>query len=159
MATLKTVGVDEYINQLNAILDNSAKVAGRMVYEGAGIVADEIKSRIQMIPARDESENGRAMGVTDIERKGLSESLGISRMRNDEGFFNEKIGFDGYNGHVTKAYPKGHPNSMVARTVESGTSWLQKTPFIAPAVSASRGKAEKAMEKIFDKEIEKANRR
>lgn len=159
MASIKTVGVDEYLNQLNTMLDNSAEIAGKMVYKGAGIVADEIKKRISQIPERDEHGEGRQRGVTDAERAGLSESLGISRLRNDEGFFNEKIGFDGYNSYVTKKYPKGHPNSMVARTIESGTSWLQKTPFIAPAVSASRDRAEKEMEKIFDDSIKKANRR
>lgn len=158
MATLKTVGVDEYINELIAIQNDSAKIAGKMVYEGAGIVADEIKRRIQTIPERDDSNGGRARGVTDAERAGLSEGLGITRLRNDDGFYNVKIGFDGYNSYVTKAYPKGHPNSMVARTVESGTSWLQKTPFIAPAVSGSKPSAEKTMEKIFDNSI-KTNRR
>lgn len=155
MATLKTVGVDEYIGELTAILDNSTETAGRMVYQGAGIVADELKRRIQQIPERS-GEGSRQRGITDIERAGLNDSLGISRIRNDEGFYNEKIGFDGYNNFVTKKYPKGHPNSMVARTIESGTSWLQKTPFIAPAVSASRGRAEEAMEKIFDNSIKKA---
>ena len=157
MATLKTVGVDDYINELIAIQNDSAKVAGKMIYKGAGIVADEIKSRIRMIPERDE-KSGRQRGVTETERAGLSEGLGITRIRNDEGFYNVKIGFDGYNSYVTKAYPKGHPNSMVARTVESGTSWLQKTPFIAPSVSAAKQTAEKAMEKIFDDSI-KDNRR
>lgn len=159
MAAIRTVGVDEYLNELTAILDNSAETAGRMVYAGAGILADELKKRISQLPERESTGEGRQRGVTDAERAGLSESLGISRMRNDGGFFNEKIGFDGYNSYVTKKYPKGHPNSMVARTVESGTSWLQKTPFIAPAVAAARGKAEKEMEKIFDENIKSANRR
>lgn len=158
MATIKTVGVDEYINELTAIQENSAKIAGKMVYKGAGIVADTIKQRILQIPQREKTMEGRARGVTDAERAGLTEGLGITRMRNDEGFKNVKIGFDGYNSYVTKDYPKGHPNSMVARTVESGTSWLQKTPFISPAVAAARSAAEKEMEQVFDDSI-KTNRR
>ena len=159
MATLKTVGVDDYLNELTAIQNNSAQIAGKMVYKGAGIVADAVKQRISQIPERTSEEKGRARGVTDAERAGLIDGLGISRMRSDEGFFNVKIGFDGYNSYVTKAYPKGHPNSMVARTVESGTSWLQKTPFISPAVSSTRSAAEKEMEKIFDDSINKATNR
>lgn len=158
MATLKTVGVDDYINELTAIQENSAKIAGKMVYKGAGIIADAVKQKIALLPEREKSREGRAKGVTDAERAGLSEGLGISRMRNSDGFINVKIGFDGYNSYVTEAYPKGHPNSMVARTVESGTSWLQKTPFISPAVSATRRTAEEEMERIFDKSI-KTNRR
>lgn len=159
MATLKTVGVDDYLNELTAMLTDSREIAGKMVYKGAGIVTDEVRRRIQLIPERDDTEGGARNGVTDIERAGLNNSLGISRIRNDEGFYNVKIGFTGYNGYVTKKYPKGHPNAMVARTVESGTSWLTKTPFIAPSVSATRESAEKSMEKIFDESIKEKLRR
>lgn len=150
MAKVRVVGVDDYLNQLVSMLENSGETAGQMIYKGAGIVADEVKQRIDSIPDRQYAGEGVQRGVTDNERAGLTESLGISRVQNDRGYYNVKIGFDGYNSYRTKNYPNGHPNSMVARSIESGTSWLQKTPFIAPAVAATRGPAEKAMEQIFD---------
>ena len=44
---------------------------------------------------------------------------------------------------------------MIARTVESGTSWFAKTPFISQAGRANKGAAEAAMQQAFDEEIAK----
>lgn len=157
MAKAKVVGMDAFIDQIDTMQSKSSEVIGQMIYKGAGIVADEVRRRIAAIPEREVYETGsghkHTRGITDVEREGLSDTLGISKARNDDGFYNVRIGFDGYNGNVTKSYPNGHPNSMVARTIESGTSWLAKTPFIAPAVAATQGTAEKAMESIFDNNI------
>lgn len=154
MAKAKIVGIDAFLEQLETTQAHSSAVVGQMIYDGAGIVADEVRRRILMIPEREvyETSGGKhhTRGITDVEREGLLDSLGISKMRVDGGFYNVAIGFDGYNANVTASYPYGHPNSMVARSIESGTSWLAKTPFIAPAVSATRGMAVKAMEKVFD---------
>lgn len=76
-------------------------------------------------------------------------------MQNDKGYLNVKIGFDGYNRTKTEKYPKGQPNQLVARGVESGTSWKQKKPFIRPAVNRTKKKAEQMMAEILDKEINK----
>ena len=76
-------------------------------------------------------------------------------MRNDNGFYNVKIGFDGYNSVKTKTWPQGQPNMMVARAVESGTSWMQKQPFMRKAEQSSRSQCEKVMSETVDKEIEK----
>ena len=50
---------------------------------------------------------------------------------------------------------RGNPTKLVARGVESGTSWKQKYPFVRPAVNKSRKATEKRMEEILDREIEK----
>ena len=63
-------------------------------------------------------------------------------------------GFDGYNEDVTKKWPHGKPNSMIARSIEGGTSWKAKHPFIAPAVRSSRDAAEKAMAEEIEKSIQ-----
>ena len=76
-------------------------------------------------------------------------------MKDDAGYLNVKIGFDGYNAMRTEKYPQGQPNQLVARGVESGTSWKQKHPFVRPAINASRKRAEAKMAEVLDKEIEK----
>jgi len=95
-------------------------------------------------------------GIPGQAKKGLQASYGITPMQRDEnGFYNVKIGFDGYNSIKTKAYPNGQPNQMIARSVESGTSFLQKHPFVAPGVRKSRKAALKKMEEIIDEETKK----
>lgn len=84
------------------------------------------------------------------------DSLGIASLQDDgTGYLNVKIGFDGYNDIVTQRWPRGQPNQMVARAVESGTTWMQKNDFVRRAVRASRKRAIEAMKKTVDKGIKK----
>jgi HK97 gp10 family phage protein len=92
-------------------------------------------------------------GLRSVQKAGLSASLGVAPIRNDSGFINVKVGFDGYNNMHTKQYPNGQPNAMIARSIESGTSIMQAHPFVGPAVSKTRKQAEKIMEQSIDKSI------
>ena len=66
---------------------------------------------------------------------------------------NTKAGFDGYGSVKTKKYPKGVPNSMLMRSVESGTSFREKHPTVRPAVNKTRKQAQKIMEEEIDRQI------
>lgn len=84
------------------------------------------------------------------------QSFGISSMQDDgTGYLHVKIGFDGYNDIVTQRWPRGQPNQMVARAVESGTTWMQKNDFVRRAVTASRQRALAFIKQSVDKSIEK----
>lgn len=138
-------GIDEYISQLQNLEFNSEDIIGRAIYKGADIVADAIKANIEGLPAS---------ACTDVEKAGLLSGFGIAKMQDENGYFNVKAGFDGYNEDVTKKWPHGKPNSMIARSIEGGTSWKAKHPFIAPAVRLSRDAAEKAMAEEIEKSIQ-----
>ena len=84
----------------------------------------------------------------------MQEGFGITNMRHENGAWNVKIGFEGYNEVQTKTYPNGQPNALIARSVESGSSVRDKTPFIAPAVNACRKNAQTTMEVVIQKQIE-----
>ena len=62
---------------------------------------------------------------------------------------------DGYNSTVTKKYPKGQPNAMIIRALESGTSFRSRNPVITRATNAAKGAAEAAIQKQMDEEIKK----
>ena len=74
-------------------------------------------------------------------------------MQNENGYINVKLGFDGYNSVKTKKYPKGQPNALIARVTESGSSYRTKTPFIRPAVRATKKAAEQAGQAKIDERI------
>ena len=44
---------------------------------------------------------------------------------------------------------------MVARSIESGTSWMKKNPFVRRAVAATRKRAIDYMKRTIDKGVEK----
>ena len=65
------------------------------------------------------------------------------------------IGFDGYNSIKSAQWPQGQPNQMVARSVESGTSFMAANPVIKKSISKARPAAKKAMERAGDQQIKK----
>lgn len=138
-------GIDEYINDLEKYQGNIEEISRRAIYEGADILADEIRASIKKLSTTD----GR---VKDYEKEGLLEGLGIARMRQTGTVIDAKIGMDGYNHHPTKKYPRGQPNAMISRSIEKGTSFRKPQPFISNTVERCRAQAEHAMSAEFDRQ-------
>ena len=149
MARSVTVGADSWISTIENLAASADAAASLAVYGGAATIADGIREAITKLPSQT-SDGKHRRGVTDAERQGLLDGLGIAQHRRADGVVETKIGFEGYNSYVTKNYPKGHPNSMVARSVEAGTSWLQKTPFIAPTARRLKKDTVAAMQAELD---------
>lgn len=158
MAKVIFKGISAYVDKLENLRGESDNVIGRAVYDGAAVVADAIRKEVDAIPI---VQNQRGTpehpidGVTRTQKKGLQDGFGISPVQNDRGFINVKLGFAGYNKTKTKKYPQGQPNALIARAVNSGTSFRKKRRFVDKAVTASRVKAENAMGKSLDDNIEK----
>lgn len=102
MATFEFGGIDTYIKQLNKLQAATKDgVIGKTVYAGADVVANSVRSAIQSLPEGKEGDAGLG-AVTPAQKRGLLEGFGISRMRDDDGFINVKLGFDGYNSVKTR---------------------------------------------------------
>lgn len=151
-------GLDSYISYLQKIDAVTDEVIGEAVYEMAKVVADSVRSGIQALPTVSNQANIATYKkgysrLSDEEKQGLLDGFGVSPMQDDGGYINVKLGFDGYNGVKTKKYPKGQPNALIARVTESGSSYREKTPFIRPAVNASKKQAEQAGQMKIDEKI------
>lgn len=159
MAKFQFEGVDKLVAQYQKLEKNTTPIIGHAIYEGAGVVMKSVKSAIENISTDDSHGFGTSTnpktGPTSIQKAGLIHSVGIAKMRNDSGFYNVKIGFDGYNYVKTKRWPQGQPNMMVARSIESGTSWMRKQPFMRKAEQSSRSQCERVMSETVDREIQR----
>ena len=161
MATIKFPGLKEYEKRLSTLGKEGKAIAEKAVYAGAAIIADAVRANINALPAvKDEwgvvaYNNNWSAPLTETPKKGLQDGFGISPMGNEDGILNVKLGFDGYNDMKTKKYPKGQPNAIIARSLESGSSIAKKRPFVAPAVRKTKKAAEETMAKIIDEEIAK----
>lgn len=129
------------------------------VKAGAAIVADKIRANLESIPTERyrKLQPGEVFsGLPAGQKKDLMDSFGLTPIKMDKnGFIHTKAGFDGYGSYPTKKYPKGVPNQLLARAVESGSSVREKHPFVEPAIKATRKAAIEAMEKIIDEETKK----
>lgn len=161
MAKFQFNGLKEYAEYLQRIGANSKEICGAGVYAMAEVVTDQIRANLDALPTVTESEalaayrKKQKTGLTSAQKKGLQEGLGVSPMENDNGYWNVKVGFDGYNKVKTRKYPNGQPNVMIARATESGSSVREKMPFVRPAVSTSQRSAIEIAKKVIDEEIKK----
>lgn len=151
-------GLDSYISYLQKIDAVTDEAIGEAVYEMAKVVADSVRASIQELTTVSNEANIATYKkgysrLSDEEKQGLLDGFGVSPMQDDGGYINVKLGFDGYNSVKTKKYPKGQPNALIARVTESGSSYREKTPFIRPAVNASKKQAEQAGQMKIDEKI------
>lgn len=161
MARIRFSRLEEYELRLSRLAEHTEEIAGKAIYAGADIITNAIRENIEGLHAASDKaglfayQKKEPAPLTETAKQGLLDSLGITPMQNDGGYRNVKIGFDGYNNMPTQKYPRGQPNQLIARSLESGSSIAQKHPFVRPAVTANRKKAEEKMGEILDKEIQK----
>ncbi len=159
MATIKFKKGDDYavkLGNLSARLRD--QVIGAGIYEGAGILIGSVREELRALPTDERfgTPGTPTAGPKKVQKEGLDANLGISHMETDKrGFTNVSVGFHEYNKVKTKAWPKGQPNQMVARSVEKGTSFMLPNPFVKRGVSKCKKRALEAMKKRCDEEIEK----
>ena len=142
MAKIEFAQFDAYQDVLRELELSVPKIIKPAIYNGAAIVADEVKRSLRR------TLGGRGSG--DLER-----SMGLAEMRDDFGYIHTKIGFKDYDR-------RRQPNVVKARVLEGGRkagpknkpARQKKTPFIAPAVKAARERAERAMEDTVDQQIQ-----
>lgn len=153
MPMIEFYGIDEYFAKLNELRQYSVGLCKRALFDGAGVLADAVRQEVNGLPTTD--RNGTPQEVLEYEKQGLQEGLGVAKMKDDNGMIYTRVDFDGYNRLRSKKYPSGHPNSMVARAINSGTSRRRKNPFMNRAVSKARNAAQNAMASRMDADIEK----
>lgn len=134
MAKFAAKAGEEWAAKLSALGEQSGEVAKKALYEGAAVMAEEIKNGIAGLPQK-----------TGATKRGLEAGFGITKMRQDGGVYEVKLGFDGCNEN-------GKPNQLMARIMESGTSKTQKHPFVRPAVNRSKKAVQQAMQDKIDEE-------
>lgn len=160
-STVKLEGLETFSAKLGRCGAAAEGIAKQALYEGAEVVADALRTATEALPAMDDNYNLRAYAkgeknrLTKAQKEGLLDGLGVSTMQTASGIVNVSVGFDGYNSVKTKTYPKGQPNTLIARVVESGSSYMDKTPFIRKTVNKVKNQANKAMQEVADEAFKK----
>lgn len=156
MAKISMEGLDAYTRAISRLQAGmKEQVIGAAIYDAADIVADEIRAGIEALPV----DGGHASptdplkGPNKIQKQALLDSFGITKMREEDGVYNVKLGFSGYNSIRTKKWPKGQPNAMIARSIDRGTSLMEKIPFMKRAMSKAKKPAIEAMQMAIDENI------
>lgn len=153
MAKMEIKALDEYIGLLKGLeREKTQTIIEHSIYDGAAIVADEIKKEIDGLMVNRNPHKG----VSKEDKEDLKRGFGIAPMQFKSGEHNVKIGFDGY-GHKTNSgkYPKGVPIPLIARSIISGTSFRTKNDFVRRAVNRVKKKAIEKMDETINEEFKK----
>lgn len=141
--SMKTTGTEELSRMLGELGEKAPAVAAQALYEGAAVVANAYKaaaSRILTAPRRHREPNGRL--PTPEEKAAVQGAVGIARFRKDgtevDTIVGEPEGYANIRGHRK-------PIKEIARSINSGTSFMVKQPVFRKASSSSRAAAQAAM--------------
>ena len=136
MAKIKMTGLDEYAKDLHRLYVKAPGIMRYAIYPAAKEALDALKANTPV-------ENPK---VAD----NLRESERLTRFRDEnDGSVYTTIIFPGYDEN-------GHPNSIKARVLESGSSKQPKRPFIRPTMKAIESQVIETMKKNLDVAIEAA---
>ena len=154
MARIKTSftrEIDDYLQTLNRLGAEMEGRAKQAIFEGAKIIADQVKRNIEALPTDEEwgTTAQKKRGPSREEKTQIKNGLGIARMKSEQGVINTKIGYEdaGYN-------EKGKAIQMIARSVNSGTSFMRRNPFFTSAVRQSSDRAKQKMIEVAEKKLE-----
>ena len=162
-------GIDNFAEKLEELEIKASSLAKSTLYEGAKVMADEVKRGLQAIPIDiqkygsrkgyapfiHQGSNGRMItGVTPRQKQDIINSMGISRMREEGGNVSVRIGFDGYT--VDGKGENEIAIAMLLRSFESGTSFIKKAPIVRKAFASGRPKVKEAMQKHIDRVIKES---
>lgn len=163
MAKWTMEGMSDYIAYLQRIGVETDEIINVGIYAMAEVVTDKIRENLNALPTVTNAANIATYRkgysrLSDVEKEGLLDGLGISPMQDDNGYKNVKVGFDGYNSVKTKEYPKGQPNVLIARITESGSSYREKSPFIRSALRQTQNEALKKGQEAIEKKLKQAEK-
>ena len=144
MAKMTVKGLEDVVNGLSAVGEAGLPIVKAAMYEGAAVIADQIKANIKALPVdtpRWLSGGDRYNALVAQDKEDLANSLGIMEFERSPEGVRTVIGFAGYGRHKTKKYKRGLPMAMIARSIESGSSVRSKHPFVRTAVNSSKTRA------------------
>lgn len=162
MAKVTITEPSEFMAKLSKLETSHKKIAGKAIFAGAKIIADQISSNLSTIPVEPfrylhDGEQLSSASASQVE--GLMNCFGITTLQEDEDGYNVKCGFSEYiDTNIippTNQYPRGLPAPMLARAIESGSSFRKKHPFVRPAIAQTKGKAKEKMAQIIEEETKK----
>ena len=156
--TINTEGLDQVGRMLAELANRAQDVAAGALYDGAGIVADALNNGIKSIQT--EPFKYAARGQTRLpspqEKAALERKVGIAKFRKNGSEVDTLIGIS-YNSGYTQISGKQKSVAVIARSINSGTSFMKKQPVFRQAKNKSQSAAKAAIvskiEKMFDEII------
>ena len=151
--TMQVDGLVELGEMLQKMGDEAPKAASLGLYEGAGVMANEIKGQAAGINAE---KFHYAVFITRQpsfeEKEVVQQGVGIAKFDKNGAEVNTSVGYA--NAGYAMIAGKMKPIPQIANAINSGTSFMNKQPFVRKAAASGGAKASaqivQKIEEVFD---------
>lgn len=150
---MQTDGVDAIKKMLDKLGQTAQQSASKALYKGAGIMADEMERQAGSIKTAPFHYAVFLQREPSPEEKAIVEgAVGISRFRKDGNNVQTSVGYG--NAGYAEIAGKRKPIPLIANAINSGTSFMQKQPFVRKAANRASSKASAAIKESIEADIE-----
>lgn len=154
---LQVDGMAEISEILDKMGDSAPGIAARALYEGAGVMADEINrgaAMIQTAPFKWASRRRSETRLPSPEEKEIVQNAtaGIAKFNKSGTEVDTSVGYR--NAGYATLKNKTVPIPQIVNAINSGTSFMVKQPFVRKAAKAGGTKAMQAMRSSIEKDFE-----
>ena len=162
------MSIETDLSQVEGLFDelegSVGKAAAHGLYKGAGVVADALTAAIKSIKTEPfhyvrEGEPKRLPSPQEVAALGLGQ-FGVAKFKGSGSEIQTSVGL-GNAGYVHimgtgSDESKRTPVPVIARAINSGTSFMQKQPFLRKAFNSSKGRAEWTIASTVEAELQSA---
>lgn len=152
--TMKVDGMDKITAMLKELGEQAGSAASAGLYDGAGVMANEIKENakgIRTAPRKHSEPGGRLPSSEEKAAVLAANGSGIARFRKDQDGVNTSVGYAKAGYVIINGRRK--PIPLIANAINSGTSFMKKQAFFRRAVNRGSRDAEAAIIRTIEAKI------
>ena len=144
---IRVDGLQDLMRNMNNLPEKATEVAALALYDGAGVVADAVSHAVQGIATEpfQYAKDGTKRKASPEEKAIIQNAKkGVSKFRKNGISVTTSVGMQ--NAGYAELKGKTKPIPQIANAINSGTSFMEKQPFLRKAFSQSKRAAEAAIE-------------
>ena len=152
---IEVTGMVELFQKMDKLGEKGRQAASIALYEGAGVVADAVGQAVQGIATEPfkYAKNGTKRKPSPEEKAAIVGARhGVAKFRKNTTSVNTSVGLQ--NSGYGTVNGKTVPVPLIANAINSGTSFMEKQPFMRKAFSQSKGSAMQAIEEGLKTRLE-----
>ena len=152
--TVKVNGLETISMMLQDLGDKAQGIASRGLFEGAGIMADEIRKEAAGIRTGPGASRESARYATQEEKQiVMNAAAGIAKFKKNGTEVDTSIGFR--NAGYAEINGKRVPIPKIVNAINSGTSFMHKQPFVRKAANRAKERASEAIRASIEADLNK----
>lgn len=152
--SLNVDGMDEISRMLSDLDERAPAAAASALYDGAGVMRDKIQQGtkdIAVAPFRFAPPGTKRAPSPEEKQVLLDHGVGIAKFDRDGTEVSTSVGLSG-SGYVDW-FGKQKPVALIANSINSGTSFMNKQPYFRKAVSSGSAQVEQTIVQALEKSL------